>query len=95
MEKRLAAAPEPDLTDPDNPEWTDEDFARALGPESLSPAELAAFPRTKVRGPQRAPTKKLVSLRLDPEILQHFKAGGPGWQSRINATLQDAIARKR
>ena len=91
MEARMAALPEPDMTDPDNPEWTEEDFARALGPEALSPVELAAFPRTKVRGPQKAPTKQLVSLRLDPDVIQHFRAGGEGWQSRINAALRTLI----
>ena len=29
------------------------------------------------RGPQKAPTKQLVSLRLDREIIEHFKAQGP------------------
>ena len=45
--KRLAALPEPDMTDPDNPEWTEEDFARARPIEEvLSPEVIAAaFPR--------------------------------------------------
>jgi uncharacterized protein (DUF4415 family) len=30
-------------------------------------------------------------LRLDREIIQHFKAGGAGWQSRINAALKELI----
>jgi uncharacterized protein (DUF4415 family) len=46
------------------------------------------------RGPQKTPTKKLVSLRLSPEVLEHFKASGPGWQTRIDSTLRKAI-RKR
>src|SRR4051794_30009456 len=46
------------------------------------------------RGPQKAPTKKLVSLRLSPEVVDHFKSGGPGWQTRIDSTLKKAI-RKR
>lgn len=46
------------------------------------------------RGPQKAPTKKLVSLRLSPEVIEHFKSSGPGWQTRIDATLRDSI-RKR
>ena len=93
LAERMAALPEPDLTDPDNPEWTEEDFARAVGPEGLSEAELAAFPRTR-RGPQKTPTKRLVSLRLDPQVIEHFKAGGAGWQSRINAALLQVIQRK-
>ena len=46
------------------------------------------------RGPQKTPTKKLVSLRLSPEVIEHFKASGPGWQTRIDSTLIKAI-RKR
>jgi len=45
------------------------------------------------RGPQKAPTKKLVSLRLSPEVIEHFKAGGPGWQTRIERTLMEAVKR--
>jgi uncharacterized protein (DUF4415 family) len=29
-----------------------------------------------------------LSLRLDPDVLEHFRASGPGWQSRINAALR-------
>lgn len=43
------------------------------------------------RGPQKAPTKKLVSLRLSPEVVEHFKAGGPGWQTRIDTALLKSI----
>jgi uncharacterized protein (DUF4415 family) len=45
------------------------------------------------RGPQKAPTKKLVSLRLSPEVIDHFKATGPGWQTRIDSTLMQSIMR--
>ena len=46
------------------------------------------------RGPQKAPTKKLVSLRLSPEVIDHFKADGPGWHTRIDRALRESI-RKR
>jgi uncharacterized protein (DUF4415 family) len=46
------------------------------------------------RGPQKAPTKKLVSLRLSPEVIEHFKATGAGWQTRIDSTLLDTIKRR-
>jgi uncharacterized protein (DUF4415 family) len=45
------------------------------------------------RGPQKAPTKTLVSLRLSPEVIDHFKATGPGWQTRIDLTLMESIKR--
>jgi len=46
------------------------------------------------RGPQKAPTKKLVSLRLSAEVVDHFKSTGRGWQTRIDSTLAESI-RKR
>jgi uncharacterized protein (DUF4415 family) len=45
------------------------------------------------RGPQKAPTKTLVSLRLSPEVIDHFKSTGPGWQTRIDSTLMESIKR--
>lgn len=82
--------------DDDNPEWTEEDFARALGPEHLAPEVLANFPKTlaRVRGLQKAATKRAVSIRLSAEVVDHFRAAGPGWQTRIDQALKDVIARK-
>jgi uncharacterized protein (DUF4415 family) len=76
----------------DNPEWTDEDFARARPFTEVFP-QLAKSIR-RGRGPNKAPTKKLVSLRLSPEVVEHFKSQGPGWQSRIDDTLRKAAKLK-
>ena len=46
------------------------------------------------RGPQKSPTKKLVSLRLSPEVVDHFKSTGPGWQTRIDRTLLKSIKKR-
>lgn len=46
------------------------------------------------RGPQKTPTKKLVSLRLSPEVIDHFKSTGPGWQTRIDRTLRESIGKR-
>lgn len=35
--------------------------------------------------------KKQVTLRLDPDILEHFKRQGRGWQTRINAVLRTFV----
>jgi len=72
--------------DPDNPELMDEDFAR-MQPHHEVEAELA---RLSLRGPQKAPTKKLILLRLDREVIERFRALGPGWQARINEVLRKA-----
>jgi uncharacterized protein (DUF4415 family) len=77
--------------DDDNPEWTEEDFAAAtrfkggIKAKDLTPEILARVGR---RGPQKAPTKVAVSIRLSPDVLSHFKAKGPGWQSRIDEALR-------
>ena len=76
----------------DNPEWTKADFAKAK-PFAEALPELAAAIR-KGRGPNKAPTKRLVSLRLSPDVLDHFKAKGPGWQSKIDETLRKAARLK-
>ena len=33
--------------------------------------------------------KQRVTLYLDPDLLDYFKRGGKGWQTRINAALQE------
>ena len=76
--------------DHDNPEWTKADFAKAGRPDAVLPPDvLAAFPRT-TRGAQKAPTKVPLSIRLSPEVVAHYKATGPGWQTRIDEDLKKA-----
>jgi uncharacterized protein (DUF4415 family) len=69
----------------DNPEWTQETNARAKSFDETFP-DIAR----RIRGPQKAPTKKQVTLRLDPRVVDHFKAEGEGWQSRMNEALMKA-----
>jgi uncharacterized protein (DUF4415 family) len=33
-------------------------------------------------------TKRAISIRLDADVIEKFKATGPGWQSRINEALK-------
>lgn len=76
----------PVVFDDDNPEWTDEDFARAR-PISEFPELAAAFAKAK-GGRPKGSNKELVSLRIDKDVLAKFRASGPGWQSRINDALR-------
>ncbi|MCB1481730.1 MAG: BrnA antitoxin family protein [Rhodobiaceae bacterium] len=69
---------------------TDEEVA-TLRPTPDIFAELGLeVPRT--RGPQKAPTKKQVTLRLDENVVEYFKAGGRGWQTRLNDELVKLVA---
>jgi uncharacterized protein (DUF4415 family) len=44
--------------------------------------------------PKSGATKAAVSLRLDPDVIGHYRASGPGWQSRINDDLRKAAKLK-
>src|SRR5882724_6580378 len=63
-------------TDADNPPWREE----MLGTPIVR----------RGRGPQKAPTKVLTTVRLDADVLEYFRASGPGFQTRINEALRHA-----
>ena len=79
--------------DADNPEWTRE-MVRKARPAKKVFATLD-LPNPKGRGPQRAPTKVQTTIRIDRDLLDHFKRGGRGWQTRINDTLRNAVPSQR
>ena len=82
--------------DLDIPEWTAADFRRARPAAEVFPEIVAAWRKRRGRGPQKAPTKKLVSLRLDRDVLERFRKTGPGWQGRVNKALRASLhPRKR
>ncbi len=76
-------------------EMTSADFARAKPFSGLPKRLQAKLRKVGQRGPQVAPKKKLVSLRLSANVLAHYKATGPGWQTRIDETLKRAVGRGR
>ena len=77
-------------------------FARPGQVESLAPgliprADAAAAAASEVaeavrgmarQGLGRSRRKAAISLRIDPEVLDWFKAQGPGYQTRINTVLR-------
>jgi uncharacterized protein (DUF4415 family) len=76
--------------DPENPELTDEELAN-LRPFAEVFPELAEKMRKNLGGrPKLDRPKKSVSIRLDQDVIDKFKATGPGWQSRINEALKAA-----
>ena len=63
--------------DPDSRPYTDEEWE-------------AVKPLIRRGGRPRAENPKVhTGLRLDAEVLAAFKAGGRGWQTRINEALKD------
>lgn len=73
----------------DNPELDAEDIAKAV-PFATAFPDLAATIRR--RGQQKMPTKVSTTLRLSPEVIDHFRATGKGWQSRIDDALKAWVA---
>ena len=76
----------------DNPQWSKADFALARPASEVLPPELYRA-LTRGRGPAKRPTKKPVSVRLSARVLDHYRAQGPGWQTRLNADLESLIAK--
>ncbi len=64
-------------------------LARMQPAENAVPQVVRAYRRT--RGPQKAPTKIPVSIRLSRDVVTFFKARGGGWQRRINKVLSDYV----
>jgi uncharacterized protein (DUF4415 family) len=60
--------------DADNPPWSEE----MLGTPIVR----------RGRGPQKAPTKILTTIRLDADIVAFFRSEGRGFQTRINEALR-------
>jgi uncharacterized protein (DUF4415 family) len=84
MKKR----PNPELIDDENPEWTAEDFKRAVPfsklPESMQTKLLSLRGRPKL-----AVTKERITIRLSRDVVEQFRASGAGWQTRVDAALKD------
>jgi uncharacterized protein (DUF4415 family) len=80
---------EPRLDDVDNPEWTEADFAKARpAREVLGDAFVTAWEKNRGGRPRKGDEKVAVSLRLDKPVVEAFKAGGAGWQTRMNDALR-------
>jgi uncharacterized protein (DUF4415 family) len=77
--------------DPDDaPEFTEEMAARAqisIGGRIIREADPPLGSRRGRPPKPEGERKVLVSLRLAPEIVEWFRATGPGWQSRIEELL--------
>lgn len=83
-------APHPEI----ERELTDEMLERADlrhgdkgGPD---PHVAEAIRRTAGR-PRLENPKQSIKLRLDAEVVERFRASGPGWQTRINEALRRAL----
>lgn len=80
-----------DWDDEDLPEWSDEQFDRAQLSMGGKVVRAASGTLTRPGRPASTNPKRQVTLRLDPDVIEKFRATGKGWQSRINAELRKAL----
>lgn len=80
--------------DAHTPRKAEYDDAPELSDAQLQSAilEIGGRPvgRPKLERPKRA-----VNLRLDADVIDAFRAGGAGWQTRMNDALRKAVGLKR
>lgn len=92
MSRNMKPTSEPWI-DPDDDDvvWTEEMFRKAAiykGDKLIRPATGTL---KSIGRPPSANPKRQVTLRLDPDVIERFRALGKGWQSRINAELRKAL----
>ncbi|MDN5928228.1 MAG: BrnA antitoxin family protein [Hyphomicrobiales bacterium] len=75
----------------DSDDWvsTDEELAAARPFAEVFPELAESARRARGRPPSENP-KKQVTLRLDADVVERFRASGKGWQRRINSALRKA-----
>ena len=76
--------------DAENPTWTPEEIQKARPLMEVLPKETAEAVRRYrgQRGSQKSPTKELISLRVDRDVVAAYRATGPGWQTRAGEVLR-------
>lgn len=85
--------PDPEMIDDENPEWTDQMFEEAVPFSALQQGLQEKLLRA-TRGPQKAPTKKQITLRLSENVVEHFRSTCKGWQTRIDEALQEIVKQR-
>jgi uncharacterized protein (DUF4415 family) len=95
----MGKRPNPELIDDENPELTAEWFARARPAAEVLREQFGAgaehLLKPKRGRPPKAERKRAINIRLSPDVLEHFRAGGPGWQTRLEEVLKKHVARVR
>lgn len=91
-----SSGPQPDE---DNPEWTAEDIAKArpaadVLPELIGDKAAQELLRRGRGRPRKDARKVNQTIRIDPEVLEAYRQGGKGWQTRINQVLREHMPKQ-
>jgi uncharacterized protein (DUF4415 family) len=73
-------------------EITAEDVALFKPFSALPTEEKKVLLKLGKRGPQKAPRKVPISIRLSPDVAEGLRATGNGWQGRADEVLRSWLA---
>jgi uncharacterized protein (DUF4415 family) len=86
--------PPPANFDDDAPELTDEEIKELMPASEWFAKHGIPIPKPVGR-PKAERPKVSVTIRMDGDVVDYFKQGGPGWQTRMNAVLAKEARKKR
>jgi len=76
-------------------ELTSRDAATAVPFAALPENERKTLLSLRRRGPQKAPRKMPISIRLSPEVAEGLRATGQGWQRRADEVLRSWLRKQK
>jgi len=92
--RKSSRNPRKPLTSPDGEvrELNTQDAAEAIPfsalPEDEQKMLISLQNQARKRGPQKAPRKIPISIRLSPDVAEGLRATGEGWQRRADEVLR-------
>lgn len=99
MNARLPNTGQPWVDPDDAPDMSDADLSNAvwsIGGKVVTREEGEAAMRLKMRGrPPLEFKRPMLSMRVDPDVLEKLRASGKGWQTRLNAVLREVVEQGR
>ena len=88
---RKLEPPPPDFDE--NPEWTEEDFARARPFKEGLPEQYASWKKNKGGRPPLESPKVHIGFRLAADVVEGVRATGRGYNARVERVLREALAK--
>ena len=86
----MPSEPDPEMIDDDNPEWTEEDFARAR-----TFSELPEEHQRILKGiMEENAARKKVSVQLPQDVVEKMQETGEGWELRVEEAVRQWLVRQ-
>ncbi|MDQ6959613.1 MAG: BrnA antitoxin family protein, partial [Mariprofundaceae bacterium] len=74
----------------------DEAIAKAVSSDpDAAPLEAKGLRLIRRGRPRKSVTKKRITIRLSPDVVDAFRATGKGWQTRVDEVLKDWLEHHR